>query len=182
MKLRIIPFILFFCLVSISCVKDVDFDQADEIYLENEFETDLVYFTLNTSNFVDADSNAVVDTLVTQTTNLEFLDDDFIQENLVEIALELRYDNTFLQSFENEAVFLSRNNQELYNITFTVSGSPDGSVVTTQFKDTLRGAELERFKRSIKLKVSAAIEQDGDPIEGNLDFRSKAYYRFLFEQ
>ena len=32
MKLRIIPFILFFCLVSISCVKDVDFDQADEIW------------------------------------------------------------------------------------------------------------------------------------------------------
>lgn len=182
MKPRILLHVLAVCIIAISCVKDVDFDQAEEVYLENEFVTDLVYFNLTTSNFVDVDNDVVVNSTVTESTNLEFLDDQFIQENLVELAIEMEYQNTFQQSFTNRARFLNRANQEMYSFQFDVDGSADGSVVTTRFVDTLTQAELQQFKRSIKLEVSVDLTQDGQSIEGNLDFRSKAYYKMLFDQ
>ena len=41
-------------LLATGCVKDQDFDQADEIVLTPEIETDLVYLQLTQDNFVNS--------------------------------------------------------------------------------------------------------------------------------
>ena len=50
MQPKVIFLLALLCL-TVSCVKDTDFDQADQISLTPEYELGLVYFTVDTSQF-----------------------------------------------------------------------------------------------------------------------------------
>lgn len=172
--------LLVFVFAFISCVDDVDFEQADEVFIENEVEVDLVYFTLDTSNFVNVNSGEVVETTVREETNLDFLNKDFIQRDLQELTLTLDYKNTFTQSFTNTLRFLNQADQEVYRIEFEVGGSTAGETAVTRYEQQFIGATLDAIRAAIKIEIVANLSNDGQPVEGQLDFMSKAYYRFIF--
>ncbi len=163
-----------------SCVRNVSFDQADEIELQPEVELDLIYFQLNTGNFVDLINGQVIETEVSERTVLDFLNDDFFQDNLQGLTFYFQVENTFPQPFTTIIEFKSTTGTVKHKMEFTAEASPDGSPVLTTFEENLEGDELNGIKASIAVEVTASIDQNGQPIGGNLDFQSKVGYRLVF--
>ncbi|MGK0250789.1 MAG: hypothetical protein ACI81G_000221 [Gammaproteobacteria bacterium] len=166
-------------IICVSCVKDVDFDQAEEIIIAPKVDLDLVFFNLGTDNFVASDAGIPV-TVIRDTTRLEFLDDTFVRENLLEIDFVFRYDNSFPQVFEHRALFLDEEDEVLYAVTFDVDPSLDGMVTTTLYTQTVAGPDLDAIRNSIKMLIELTLEPNGDPVVGALRHQSKALYSLEF--
>ena len=173
--------LLLCCFLSLlfSCVKDVDFDQADDITLQPDVDVDLVFFTLETSNFQGSDPSQSI-TVVRDTTRLDFLDDNFVQDNLKRIDFQFQYDNTFSQGFFHRALFLNEENETQYVIEFDVAPSMDGGNERTSFEQTVEDPDLDAIRASIKLVLEITVDIDGNPIEGTLSHQSKALYALEF--
>ena len=63
-----------------ACVKDTDFDQTDDIVLETVLELDFIFFDINSQNFTDLGVN---NTIISDTTNLDFLGSEAASENII---------------------------------------------------------------------------------------------------
>ncbi|HEA30745.1 MAG TPA: hypothetical protein ENH91_12280 [Leeuwenhoekiella sp.] len=166
-------------LLAVGCVKDQDFDQGDEIAITPDIETDLVYLQLTQDNFVNSVGEAEV-SFVSQTTNLNFLREGFIQNDLSRIDFTFATKNSFKQSFNTIVTFLDEAGQVVYEITFFVPGSSTGEAVNSSYVEVIQGDDLQNFKKAVDLQVSSSIILSGDPIMGELDFQSKARLYFEF--
>ncbi|RMB62814.1 hypothetical protein EAX61_04335 [Dokdonia sinensis] len=164
---------------SVSCVKDVDFEQADDFATTQKVDLDLIFFDLDTSNFVDVVTEEVI-LVIRDTTRLEFLDDTFIQDNLVQIDFLFQYENTFSQGFFNRAVFLNEQDDILYETSFEVDPSLNGEIETTQFTEIVIAPELDSIKNAIKMFIELTLQPNGQPLEGTLGHKSKAVYTLEF--
>lgn len=173
---------LLLCVASIfffSCVKDVDFEQANDFATVQKVDLDLIFFNLDTSNFIQPETEEVIP-IIRDTTRLEFLDDTFVQENLEEIDFLFQYANTFSQSFFNRAVFLSEQDEILYETSFQVNPSINGALETTQYREVVITPELDAIKGAIKMFVELTLQPNGQAIEGTLEHKSKAVYTLEF--
>jgi len=172
-------FICSFVLLAAGCVKDQDFNQADEIVLTPEIETDLVYLQLTQDNFVNSSGEAEV-SFVSQTTNLDFIRDSFIQNDLNRIDFTFDTANSFKQSFNTVVTFLDEAGEVTYEFSFFVPGSVTGEAVNSTYIESIVEDDLPLFKNAVSLQVSSSIILSGDSIVGTLDFKSKARLYFEF--
>ncbi len=168
-----------FFMTYISCVSDVDFDQTQDVVLSPIAVTDLIFFNLDTSDFVNVNTQDVVLT-VRDTTRLEFLDDDFIRENLIEITLDFQVDNSFGQSLINRAAFLNNSGQEQYVVEFEIIPSQDGSLQRTLFTQVASQEDIQAISNSNQLANEVTIMTNGASINGELTLQSKAEYVLEF--
>ena len=88
----------------VSCVKDVDFDQAGDIALTPEIQTDLVIFEVDEKDFTDPKTSEQKK-ILRDTVRLEFLDDSYIQENLQSVEFSFRYHNNFPKSIFKRSIY-----------------------------------------------------------------------------
>lgn len=179
-QLKLLCGVLSFILC-VACVKDVDFDQADEIIISPNVDLDLVFFELDTENFVTSDTGDPV-SVIRDTTRLEFLDDGFVRDNLLQIDFVFRYDNSFPQAFEHSALFLNDDDEVQYAVTFDVAASLDGMANTTVFTQTIAEPDLDAIRNSIKMLIELTLEPNGEPIIGELRHQSKAVYSLEFAE
>lgn len=172
---HILLYLCFMGMLALSCVDDVDFDQADDLVLTPQVDVDLIFLSLQTENFIDA---SIPDTtvVVQDTTRLEFLNDSFVRDNIKQIDLTFQVDNTFGQSFTNRAVFLNNNGVPQYGLEFTVDPSADGSVTRTTFVETVTQEELDAILSSIQLANELTLNTNGATIDGSIDLQSKALF------
>ncbi|MFT5891030.1 MAG: hypothetical protein ACI9Y7_001129 [Dokdonia sp.] len=165
--------------ICVSCVSDVDFDQTQDVVLSPTVDASLIFFTLDTSDFENVDTQEVVLT-VRDTTRLEFLDDDYIRENLKEVILDFQVDNTFGQSLVNRTAFINGGGQEQLVIFFEITSSPDGSVQRTEFNQVLSEEDILAISNSRLLANEVILTTNGAPINGELSLQSKAIYKLEF--
>lgn len=163
-----------------SCVKDQDFDQADAITVTPELEADLVYLKLTQDNFLNSNGEVEV-SFVSQTTDLKFLRDGFVQNDLTRIDFTFNTENSFRQSFNTVITFLNENGDPTYEFTFFVpSADADGVPVNATHVEVIQGEDLELFKDALRLQVGSSIILSESPIKGELNFESKARLYFEF--
>lgn len=163
----------------VSCVSDVDFDQTQDVVFNQTVDASLIFFTLDTSDFESVDTQEATIT-VRDTTRLEFLNDDFIRENLREVTLDFLVDNSFGQSLVNRAAFLNNEGQEQLVVFFEITSSPDGSVQRTEFTEVLSEEDIQAIGNSIQLANEVILTTNGAPINGELSLQSKAIYKLEF--
>ena len=162
-------------LLLVSCVSDVDLDRVDEIVLTPRVDADLVFFTLNATDFQSVSSGAA-QVVVRDTTRLEFLDDNVVQEYLKEIELTYRCDNTFNAALINRSLFLDDAGVIQYEISFPITASQDGEVVTTTYQEVLSQEDIEGIRNAIQLVNEVTLFTNGLPYNGALTVESKAIY------
>ncbi|WP_299763232.1 hypothetical protein [uncultured Dokdonia sp.] len=175
-RVMVLTISLFLC---VSCVSDVDFDQTQDIVLSPTVDASLIFFTLDTSDFESVDTQEAVVT-VRDTTRLEFLDDDFIRENLREVTLDFQVDNTFGQSLVNRAAFLNGDGEEQFVVIFEIISSTDGSVQRTEFTQVLSEEDIQAISNANQLANEVILTTNGASINGELTLQSKAIYALEF--
>lgn len=162
-----------------SCVKDVDLDQAEDIRLRPDLQVDLLIFDVEASDFTDPKSG-LPRTIIKDTVRLEFLDDDYIQNDLSKVEFRFRYTNTFSNSFSSRIYFLSETNALQHQVDFIIAGGDKTAPVITEKIDFTGENDIDRIRRTIKMVVEIEVLTGGQPVDGNLQFQSKGLFSFQF--
>jgi len=164
---------------SVSCVKDVDLDQAKDISLKPKLQIDLLIFDVNEADFADSITNQQK-TIIRDTVRLEFLDDSYIQDDLMEVEFSFKYINSFPQSFHNKISFLSENNSVQHVVEFNINPGDKNNPAVTEVIDLIKFDQIQVIRRSIKMAVEIEALPGNDPFTGDLKFQSKGLFSFEF--
>ncbi len=166
----------------ISCVKDLDLDQVNDVDLRPVYEFDFVFSKLDTSQFVDADLDPSVNIQpppIRDTLNYDLLSSDFIVDNLERIELTFEFSNTIERDFVFDLGFLNEAEQQIgpsFRI-IAMAGNGEGSdpVITTEviFLDT---NDINVLGAATKVTSSIAVGTVNSQLQGVLQLRSKGTY------
>lgn len=159
----------------LSCVKDTDFEQAEDITLTPVVELNLIFFDLPASSFFDSNTNTPR-LQVSDTTDIRFLDDSEIQESLIRAEFFFKFDNSIPSSFDTQFDFLSADNEITYTTSVAVQeGEPSQSVIT-EFIENIEGDQILNLTQADKVVVTVTIPEADESLEGNLNLQSKTTY------
>jgi hypothetical protein len=163
----------------VSCVKDVDLSQTENISLKPKVQLDLLIFNVDQESFIDLDTGELK-TVIQDTVRLEFLDDSYIQDDLSEVEFSYRYTNSFPRVFYNKISYLSENDVVQHSIDFYIgAGSKENPAVTERI-DLIKSDRIGGIKRSIKMLVEIEALPGEDEFVGELEFESKGLFSFEF--
>lgn len=160
-----------------SCVKDVDMDQYDEIILSPEAAVDLIFFDLTAEVFTEGSGSGQT---ASDETRLDFLDDDYIQNNLVRADFNFRFTNSFQSPLTATISLISPGNSVQHTIIIPIPPGSPGEPATVDYTEIITEAQIYRVRRSIKMSV-AITRHDPMAVEGSLHLASKGFYYFEFE-
>lgn len=179
-KLQKIPILIsLLSLLMTSCFKDVDFEQAEDIQLAPNLEADLLFYTIDDTDFNDSETNAFTP-VIRDTVRLEFLDDDYTQDGLMHAEFRFRHENRFPYLIKSSIRFLSENDRTQFSVNYDI---PPGSMNAPVIVDTIHvvsGNDIGKVRRSINMLVELEMIGGGKDIVGELDFSSKGLFEFEF--
>ncbi len=163
----------------LSCVKDVDFDQAGNITLQPEIQADMLIFEIDQKEFIDPETG-FFRRIIRDTVRLEFLDDDYIQSDLSQVEFSFKYRNSFPQAFSNKISFLSEQDNLQHRVEFITDPGNINNFVVTEKIETIGPENIQVIKRSIKMVVEIEALTNSEPFVGILRFESKGLFSFQF--
>ncbi|MEL4306534.1 hypothetical protein [Joostella sp. CR20] len=105
-----------------SCVKDVDFDQAETLTIEPVIDASLFYFELSASSVGNAPNNDITPLSVQDTTKMDVFSKPFFKENLQEAAFIFEFENTSQREFNAKIVFYDVAYNQLDEIDILING------------------------------------------------------------
>ncbi|MDX1762448.1 MAG: hypothetical protein R3218_09865 [Christiangramia sp.] len=164
-------------LLNYSCFKDVDLDQYEEIVLTPEAAIDLVFFTITNEDFINTSGN---ESTAVDETRLDFLDDDYIQNNLIRADFNFRFTNTFASPLTATIRFLSPSNTVQHTIVVPVPSGNAGDPSMVDYTETIFEDQISKIRRSIKVSVEIT-KHDPTALDGSLQLESKGFYYFEFK-
>jgi hypothetical protein len=149
-------------LSAFSCSSDLDFNQAEDFSAEPVFTTNLAYVELKESVLA---GNGAGNIVFKHTSNVDFLNKSFVDENLVKVELNFRFRNSIPRDFIFRVVFLDKNDAQIYNMPpIQVATSVNDFFPPPVIFET--NAELDVLKRTTKMVFSIVMNQ-GPPLTVN---------------
>ncbi|GAA4113226.1 hypothetical protein GCM10022393_12100 [Aquimarina addita] len=184
-------FILFFLvgivMVSVSCIKDVDFEQVEDIAITPVFELDFIYSHFDIEDYIDEDlipdtDFTILPEQLRDTVNYDLVGSDFAIEYIdrVELVFEMR--NTIESGFRLQFQFLTDNDEPLGVLYFieVLPGSGEDSEPVTSFSSpnpiVLDNPTIQQLANAQKIAVELVTPTINSSLRGVLDVRSKAAY------
>ncbi|MRT16639.1 hypothetical protein F3C99_06675 [Vitellibacter sp. q18] len=163
------------CLFFTACIRDTDFDQAEDVALTPVVELDLIYFNLRADQFFDTLTGTPILTL-RDTTEIKFLDDSSLQESLKRAEFYFRFSNSIPRDFLVDFQFLSEANDTTYVAQTAVDRGALNAPVITEFIENVEGEDILRLTQAHKVVVSVTIPSSDANLEGTLNLKSKTTY------
>lgn len=173
-KIAFLSLLVFF----VSCVKDVDLDQTDEIVLPPTAAIDLIYFDLELEELsVGSGGNL----RAVDETRLDFLDDDYIQTGLMRADFNFRFTNSFQNAFTADFLFRSETNAIRHQIRVDIPAGTAESPAVVDYTEIIDETQIGKIRKSIKVTVEIDMQEDPVNAEGNLKLQSRGTYYFEFK-
>ena len=97
-KLNLLCSFLALLFLFTGCIKDTNFDQAEDIALTSVVDLNLIHFNVDAGSFYDESTSTEILT-VRDTTEIRFLDDQEIQDGLIRVDFYFRYINSISRDF-----------------------------------------------------------------------------------
>lgn len=171
--------VLFVSALFSACVKDTDFNQADDIAVAPVVELDLIHFDLPANSFYDTIASNPILT-VRDTTLLRFLNDGEIGTNLTRAEFFFKFTNGIQRNFQVVFQFLNEQNDTTYVSQTTVNQGIASNPAVTEYTENVDGASLEQLILANKVVVSVTIPSSNANLAGNIKLQSKATYYLEF--
>ncbi len=165
-----------------SCVKDVDFDQVEDVVLTPIFEIDFIFSRFDTAEFVDPDldpSIVIPEVVVDDVLNYDLLGSDLIVDNLEQVELTFEFRNTIPRNFDFVFSFLNDANQPIgptFSMTASAGNGPGTEPVVTTEIIVLDNATINTLGAATQLASSIRVLNVNSALEGVLELRSKGTY------
>jgi len=168
-------------LIMASCVKDVDFDQAENLNLSPVLETSIVYFNEPANTFFLNELGEEVSE-IQDATVIDIFDDDFVIDNLVKAVFTFKINNTVTRRFQTRVDFLNLAEEVQHTFTLNTMASINNESVVTDHIEVFEGNALEALKASNKVVFTVLLppSTDGSIIDqmtiGRVELKSKATF------
>ncbi len=162
-------------LLLFSCIKDTNFDEAQNIALTPVVELDLIYFNVDAGEFYDSITNTSILTL-RDTTEIRFLDDTDFRESLIRAEFQFNFTNSIPREFMVDFQFLSEENEETFVTGTIVNQGTEQAPVFTQFIENVEGEEVLQLTLANKVVVTITIPSSDASLRGILNLQSKTTY------
>lgn len=151
----------------VSCVKDVDFDQAEGLILTPVAAASIVYTEVDAPRFTE--NGIELETVTDTIADIELFTDDFVLDHLVKAELVFESTNTINRTFGLQIDFLSDTNAQLHSFSFDIAPSPSGDEVVSTHTEVFEDASLEALKmtRHMVLTFQLYPSTDGTSLDEN---------------
>jgi hypothetical protein len=181
MKKKLYLLFLFTAIVSlfVACVKDIDFSQTEDVVLTPTLELDFILFNLNSESFSDLGANNLV---VSDTTFINFLNDDITADNLIKADIFFKNTNSFPVQLITQYQFLDENNDLHYEILIPVNSGSISNPVITEHIEIIEEDNIVNLTMAEKVVVNVIAPSPLDNIDGTLNLQSKTTYYLRIEQ
>lgn len=167
---------LFLLIVFFSaCVKDTDFEKANNIVLAPIMEVDLLYFDLPAITFFDTVASSSILT-VRDTTELPFLNDAELRNNLYRAEFTFKIINSIQREFQVDFEFLRGQIHVDSTIQITVAQGAVSNPVITEYTAVFEDEALLNLTRAEKVAVSVTIDSSNANLDGTIKLQSKTTY------
>ncbi|QLE00567.1 hypothetical protein HX109_02940 [Galbibacter sp. BG1] len=152
-------------LLMASCVRDVDFDQADEFAIEPVVEVSILYFDLKASTLGEITNNDLGGE-IEETTRLDLFSDPFVEENLMEATFTFEFTNTIQRAFSAVIILLDEADNELRRIPIYV-GESNGQENVVRTIVNFDATEVALLKQMENLTVELGLEPGNPELDSN---------------
>ena len=175
---------LFLCLALVcnACIKDVDFEQAENLSITPALEASVIHFDEPAVTFLD--ENGVELTVIRDSVNIEIFSDPFVVDNLIKADFLFEAVNTINRAYVAEIEFFDDQFMLVHEFEFGVTESLNGEDIIVEYVEVFEGLELESLKATTNLVLTITLlpSSDGSILDetspGNLKLRSKASFYF----
>ena len=165
-----------------ACVKDVDFDQAEDLTISPALEVSVIHFEEPANTFVD-DNGMELETVI-DSVGIEIFNDEFVIDNLVKADFSFIATNTINRTYQSQIDFYNDLYELQHTFSFGVGASTNGQDVVVEYVEVFEGQDLEALKATTNLVLTLTLmpSNDGSLLDensaGNLKLRSKASFYF----
>lgn len=156
-----------------ACIRDTDFNQTDNIVVSPVFELDFLFFTVSSDNFFD---NGINNFIVTDTTDFDFLNDEFVVDNLEKAEFFFKNTNSFPVEFNTQFQFLDENNELHYEISIPINSGDVNNPVITEYTELIVEEDLINLTMANKVVINIIASSSVENLEGTLKLQSKTTY------
>lgn len=165
----------------ISCTKEIDFNQVNDIEISPILETSLIFFDATAPDFFIGGSELSV---VQDFVLIDVFNSTFINDNLIKTEFVLETINSINRGYSLRIDFLDNSNQLQHSFTTTAPASPSNSDVFSSHTEVFEGASLVALKQTSQL-VFTLIMLPGPPINdatlGRIHLESKNVFYFNYK-
>lgn len=165
-----------------SCVNDIDLDQAENLQLSPVVESNLAYFNIEASRFLD-DSNNEINT-IQDYTDIDLFTDEFTSDNLIRTELLFEFTNSLSRAVNLTMSFLDESDNVVHIISVVVAEGSVATPVVTTHTEVFENSDLDNLKLTKKLQFTITLQAGVTPMvgnEGELKLRSKGTFFFNVE-
>lgn len=166
----------------VSCVKDVDFDQTEDIILTPVLTSSVVFTEVEASRF--SENGMEVQTVRDSIANIEIFSDEFVNDNLVRVELVFEAINSINRTFNLQIDFLNEADELQHTFSFDALPSGSGNDIVTEFTEVFEDESLEALKISRKMVITLTLypSTDGSVLnensQGRIELQSKGIFYF----
>lgn len=146
-----------------SCTKPVDFNQVNDLQLNPVFESSLVYINEPANRFLVNETEV---TVLQDSVNIDFFNDQFIIDNLVRADLLFQTINSIPRGFQVRVDMMDNSNQILHTFSFSTGASPDNSDLVTEHTEVFQGSSMVALKNTTKMMFTLTL-LPGPAIDAN---------------
>ena len=162
-----------------SCTGDVDFDQAKNIELNQNFTTSFIYLNVNQNKFLNSNASAEIP-ILTDISTIDIFDSKYFEDNLVKTTINFQIENSFDRDFDIEFSFLNVDDVEMNS--FIVSVPNNSNQIHLQ---NFEGLDLLSLKFSEKLRITINLQPSSDSsmLTQNTEMKLaiKSFANFIFK-
>lgn len=166
-KLNYIACCFILLLTCIACVKDVDFDQAEDLTLTPIVAASVVYTDVPASRF--SENGVEIQVVRDSIANIELFTEQFVIDNLVRTDLVFEATNSISREFEVDVEFLDDTDTLLDSFTFNAFPSILTNDVVTETVEIYENERLEALKQTTKMVLTLRLlpSNDGSSLNEN---------------
>ncbi|MDY0780089.1 hypothetical protein [Tenacibaculum sp. IB213877] len=167
--------------LTISCVKDLDFNQAEDLELYPEVAVSLVKFDLTESELSPAGSGVYQ---LSQEVDFTAFDNSTAQEDLTRVDLDFEISNEFNRDFTLEFTFLDDNDVATY---MPIVLNVDANQTDYAYQEQIIISNNPNFLNSQKIQITVTIlaSTDGSTIDPTIPktftFKSGGTFHFTID-
>jgi len=173
--------VIFFVTISyigVSCTKPVDFSQINDLEINPIIETSLVFLDEPVNQFID---NGAELTTVQDFVLIDFLNNEFTQDNLDKAEFTFETTNSIAREFQMQVDFFNESNQQLHSFSVLVEASLNNTNIVSSYVEVFEGSSLNALKATSKLVFTLRMSSGttiNEDTQGRIELKSKATFYF----
>lgn len=163
-------------------MRDVDFDQTEDIVLTPVIASSAVFSEVEASRF--SENGIELETVTDSVANIEIFSDEFVNDNLVKAELVFEAINSINRTFSLQIDFLNEADELQHTFSFDALPSNSGNDIVTEFTEVFENESIEALKASQKMVITLRLypSTDGSLLDensiGKIKLKSKGVFYF----